>query len=107
MAPINKEKLPLKYDSNSSDVKSAQTMLRGLDFKPDRVDGYYDQKTEEAVKAFQKQKGIQATGQIDEKTAESLEAALIERIANPQYDAQLKRAIENVSKDISSAVSKP
>ncbi|OMF07058.1 peptidase S41 [Paenibacillus amylolyticus] len=107
VAPINKEKLPLKYDSNSTDVKSAQTMLRGLDFKPDRVDGYYDQKTEEAVKAFQKQKGIQASGQIDEKTAESLEAALIERIANPQYDAQLKRAIENVSKDISSAVSKP
>ena len=106
VAPINKEKLPLKYDSNNVDVKSVQTMLRGLDFKPDRVDGYYDQKTEEAVKAFQKEKGIQVTGQIDEKTAESLEAALIERIANPQYDAQLKRAIENVSKDISSAVSK-
>lgn len=107
VAPINKEKLPLKFDSNSTDVKSAQTMLRGLDFKPDRVDGYYDQKTEEAVKAFQKQKGIQATGQIDQATAESLEAALIERIADPQYDAQLKRALENISKEISTAVSKP
>lgn len=105
VAPINKDNLPLKYDTNSTDVKNAQTMLEGLGFKTDRKDGYYDDKTQAAVKEFQTSGGISATGTIDEETAGALEAALIERIADPAYDTQLKKAISDMLQEITSGAS--
>lgn len=105
VAPITKDNLPLKLDSNSTDVKNAQTMLEGLGFKTDRKDGYFDAKTQAAVKAFQVSKGLTASGTIDEKTAGALEAALIEKISDPQYDTQLKKAVSEMKKEITSAVS--
>lgn len=51
VAPINKS-ATLQFNMNSSDVKSAQTMLEGLGYKPGRKDGYFDAGTKEAVKKF-------------------------------------------------------
>ncbi|MCM3128249.1 MULTISPECIES: S41 family peptidase [unclassified Paenibacillus] len=105
VAPINKDNLPLKYDTNSTDVKNAQTMLEGLGYKTDRKDGYYDDKTVEAVKAFQTSQGLSVSGNINEETAAALETALIERIGDPAYDTQLKQAVTDMKQEISSAAS--
>ncbi|KAI7261085.1 hypothetical protein KC345_g9906, partial [Hortaea werneckii] len=64
VAPINKS-VTLQYNMNSTDVKSAQTMLDGLGYKPGRKDGYFDAGTKEAVKKFQSASKLQATGVID------------------------------------------
>ncbi|MDF9840179.1 MULTISPECIES: S41 family peptidase [unclassified Paenibacillus] len=104
VAPINKS-VTLQYNMNSSDVKSAQTMLDGLGYKPGRKDGYFDAGTKEAVKKFQSASKLQATGAIDAKTAEALEQALIKVIQDPANDNQRNRGIEEVRKEIQKAAS--
>ncbi|WP_410770701.1 S41 family peptidase [Fontibacillus sp. BL9] len=104
VAPINKEKA-YKYDMLGEDIKSAQTMLQGLGYDPGRTDGYFSKATEDAVKKFQSKAKLQATGVLDEKTAEALEAGLIEQIRDPKNDNQMNRAIEVIRKEISSPVS--
>ncbi|WP_310830462.1 S41 family peptidase [Paenibacillus pedocola] len=105
VAPINKS-VTLQYNMNSSDVKSAQTMLDGLGYKPGRKDGYFDAGTKNAVKKFQSASKLQATGIIDAKTAESLELALIKVIQDPANDNQRNKGIEEVRKEIKEAASK-
>lgn len=104
VAPINKS-VTLQYNMNSSDVKSAQTMLEGLGYKPGRKDGYFDAGTKEAVKKFQSASKLQATGVIDAKTAEAMELALIKVIQDPANDNQRNKGIEEVRKEIREAAS--
>ncbi|WP_223066114.1 S41 family peptidase [Paenibacillus caui] len=103
-APINKERT-LKYDNNSGDVKSAQTMLIGLGYKPGRDDGYFSEETVSAVKQFQADHKLGANGEIDKNTADQLEAALIARITDPANDAQLGRAYQEIRQEIGAASS--
>ena len=79
-------------------IKYAQTILKGLGFEPGREDGYYDFQTELAVKAFQKVSGIEATGKIDQKTAQQLESRILEKIKNEKNDVQLLTAIQYVAR---------
>ncbi|WP_310550727.1 S41 family peptidase [Paenibacillus glufosinatiresistens] len=104
-APIDKTKT-LQYNSNSEDVKNAQIMLQGLGFKPGRQDGYFDAGTKAAVKKFQASVKLAATGEIDAKTAQSLEAALIKAIQNPVNDNQRNRGIAEIRKEIAAQASK-
>ncbi len=99
VAPINKE-TTLKFNMNNADIKSAQVMLDALGYKPGRKDGFFDQKTVTAVKSFQKEKKVSESGSVDAKTAEALEAALIEHIRDPKNDNQLKAGIKEVQKEI-------
>ncbi|WP_094094401.1 S41 family peptidase [Paenibacillus physcomitrellae] len=105
VAPINKD-AALSYDSNSDDVKSAQTMLQGLGYKPGREDGYFSKETVAAVKQFQVDHKLTESGSIDKQTAEQLEAALVQKIADPTNDAQLNRAYEEIRKEIGASASK-
>lgn len=105
VAPINKS-VTLQYNMNSTDVKSAQTMLDALGYKPGRKDGYFDAATKNAVKKFQAATKLSATGVIDTKTAEQIEAALIKVIQDPANDNQRNRGIEEVQKEIKAAASK-
>ena len=77
--PLNVEKT-LERDMNDEQIKYAQAILKGLGFETGREDGYYDDQTEIAVKAFQKVQGIEVTGKIDKKTAEQLESRILEKI---------------------------
>ncbi|RFU69359.1 PDZ domain-containing protein [Peribacillus saganii] len=88
----------LKRDDNSEQIKHAQEMLSGLGFESSRDDGYFDQRTEVAVKAFQQQNGIEVTGKLDQKTAGAIETALIEKIKDEQNDIQLKIALKYLAK---------
>ncbi|MCJ8012702.1 S41 family peptidase [Paenibacillus sp. KQZ6P-2] len=103
-APINKE-TTLKYNMNNSDIKSAQIMLDALGYHPGRKDGYFDQKTVTAVKSFQKSQKLTESGNVDAKTAESLETELIKQIRDPKNDNQLKAGIAEVQKEITAAAS--
>jgi carboxyl-terminal processing protease len=105
VAPINKETTQ-KYNMNNADVKSAQIMLDALGYKPGRKDGFFDEKTVSGVKSFQKEQKLSENGNIDTKTAEALETALIKQIRDPKNDNQLKAAIAEVQKEIAAAASK-
>lgn len=104
VAPINKS-VTLQYNMNSTDVKSAQTMLDGLGYKPGRKDGYFDAGTKEAVKKFQSAAKLKSTGVIDAKTAEALELALIKVIQDPAKDNQRNKGIEEIRKEIRATAS--
>ncbi|MDN4526155.1 S41 family peptidase [Fictibacillus fluitans] len=92
-SPLSIEK-PLAYDMNSEQVKTAQKMLKGLGFDPGRADGYFDEKTETAVTAFQKANKLSASGKIDQKTAGEIESKIITQIRNKKNDLQLQTALE-------------
>ncbi|MNM62892.1 Carboxy-terminal processing protease CtpB precursor [compost metagenome] len=101
VAPINKEKT-YKYDTLGDDIKSAQIMLSGLGYDPGRKDGYFGKGTENAIKKFQADNKLEATGILDVKTAEALESSLIKQIQDKKNDNQMNRAIEEIRKDIAS-----
>lgn len=106
VAPIDKKKT-LQYNMNSTDVMSAQIMLDALGYQPGRKDGYFDRATEKAVKTFQSSRKLKASGTVDTKTAEALEAGLIKMIKDPKNDSQLKRGILEIEKEIAAKTSKP
>lgn len=86
-------------DMNNEQVKIAQQMLEGLGFGPGRTDGYFDEQTEKTVKAFQYEANLPATGQIDSKTASSLEQAVLDAIKNEKNDLQLQVALKFFNKE--------
>lgn len=88
----------LKPDTLSEAVRSAQIMLHGLGYEPGRVDGYYSEATADAVSRFQGEHGLPATGEIDAKTAQSLEQSVIKWIQNKDNDTQLQEAVKTVSR---------
>ena len=96
--PLNVEKA-LKRDTTSEQVEHAQGMLRGLGYETGREDGYYDLKTEIAVKAFQNEEGLQATGQIDEQTASALEQRIVKEMKEEENDLQLRTAVRYLLKE--------
>ncbi|MGE5704848.1 MAG: S41 family peptidase [Clostridia bacterium] len=86
----------LKLDMNSADVKNLQMMLEGLKLGPVRQDGYFDQKTEAAVKTFQTSKKLNPTGQVDKATAAALQEAILAVLKDPANDVQLQKAADVV-----------
>lgn len=91
--PVEIEK-PLKYDQNSEKIKNVQLMLKGLGYKLERTDGYFDKSTEKAVKKFQKEEGLEATGVIDQETGGSIEAKIVELIRDGKNDKQMEKALD-------------
>lgn len=95
--PINlEEDEQLAFDTNSEKVKNVQLMLKGLGFDPGREDGYYSKDTENAVKSFQEENDLSATGKIDGSTAELIQSKLLEAIRSEENDVQLKEAMKHL-----------
>ncbi|MDQ6422480.1 S41 family peptidase [Paenibacillus sp. LHD-117] len=88
----------LKPDSLSEAVRSAQVMLHGLGYEPKREDGYYGEETVNAVRQFQSEHSLPVTGEIDVKTAQTLEQAVIKWIQDKEHDTQLLEAVKAVSR---------
>lgn len=93
----------LKIDSLSEDVKAAEKMLAALGYSPGKVDGFFDEETEKAVKAFQEKSGIEQTGVLAGDTTIQLMTDLREKIQ--QNDTQKNKAIEILKKQQNSAAS--
>lgn len=89
---------PLAKDMNNEQIKNAQQMLKGLGLDPGREDGYFNDRTETSVKAFQRQQGLELTGKIDGGTARALETAVIEAMKKDSNDKQLQTALRLLAK---------
>lgn len=62
----------LKQDATGADVVQLQRKLRSLGYLEGRADGFFNNDTMMAVKRFQYDKGIKATGIADRKTLDLL-----------------------------------
>lgn len=62
----------LKLGSRGARVKILQVRLTSLRYDPGTADGIFGSKTQEAVKAFQRAKGLTADGVVGPKTVEAL-----------------------------------
>ncbi|HEY0827306.1 MAG TPA: S41 family peptidase [Bacilli bacterium] len=91
--PIIREPV-MKKDTTGDQVKNLQIMLAGLGLKPDRMDGYFSEKTALAVRSFQSLHKLPLTGDVDAKTAAALEEAIIAKIQEPGSDLQLNAAVK-------------
>ncbi|MFJ9501267.1 S41 family peptidase [Brevibacillus centrosporus] len=100
-AYFNATQLPadkdLARDMAGNDVKNLQLILTGLNLSPGRDDGYFDEKTEQAVKQFQTAHKLPSTGKVDAATRTQLEDSLRETMRKPENDLQLQKALEVVS----------
>lgn len=81
----------LKVGSVSQNVLSVETILKGLGYSV-TADGYFDEATKNAVKAYQQKEGLTATGEVDEETAQKLMNSVRELIQ--QNDTQYQTAKE-------------
>lgn len=86
----------MKVDTTGDQVKNLQIILAGLGLKTDRTDGYFSEKTVLAVRSFQSLHKLPLTGQVDAKTADALEKALIVKIQEPGSDLQLAAAVKHL-----------
>lgn len=84
---------PLKLDMNNEQVKNAQEILVGIGLAPGRTDGYFSERTELSVKAFQRKSDMKITGIIDAKTATALEDAARAEMKLEENDTQLQTAL--------------
>ncbi|WAA12001.1 S41 family peptidase [Fervidibacillus halotolerans] len=85
---------PLERDMNNVQVKYAQELLKAIGFDPGRMDGYFNEKTEEAVKQFQEVNGLPKTGMIDHQTVQQMERIVMREIEKLENDRQLQMALK-------------
>ena len=64
VSPISRS---LKVGDMGTDVVKLQKKIRELGYYEGRADGFYNKDTEEAIKRFQHDKGLKATGVVDRK----------------------------------------
>ena len=84
----------LKRDMNNEQIGYAQRILKSLGYEPGRLDGYFDEKMEISVKAFQKSNDLPVTGVIDEETIRVMEQRVKEEMEKPENDLQLQAALK-------------
>lgn len=90
--PVIDPDKPLSLSNSSTEVQTAQKMLKALGYDPGREDGFFDEKTKSAVNAFQTAQKLPADGVIKGDTTLKLMELLRAKIqAN---DTQLQKAIE-------------
>lgn len=95
--PVQVEE-PLTFNQTGEKIENIQMMLIGLGYDTGRKDGYFDEQTEQAIKSFQQDNDLKASGTIDEETAGLIEAKVIEKIRNRDDDQQLEEALKKLYK---------
>lgn len=88
---INPDK-QLSMSISSTEVQTAQKMLKALGYDPGREDGFFDEKTKEAVIRFQTAEKLPADGILKGEATIKLMDLLREKIKT--NDTQLLKAIE-------------
>ncbi|MBO0958316.1 S41 family peptidase [Neobacillus sp. MM2021_6] len=88
---INPDK-ELALSTSSTEVQTAQKMLKAVGYDPGREDGFFDEKTKEAVIAFQTAQGLAADGVLKGDSTMKLMDLLREKIKTS--DTQLQKAVE-------------
>jgi SpoIID/LytB domain len=75
--PVVVSTLPIYWGMRGNDVVQIQTGLTNLGYNLGTIDGIFGSKTYNAVVAFQKAKGITASGSVDAVTLKAMNDALI------------------------------
>jgi carboxyl-terminal processing protease len=88
---INPDK-ELKLSSSSTEVQTAQKMLKAIGYDPGRTDGFFDEKTKAAVMAFQKAQKLPVNGVLKGDSTMKLMELLREKIKT--NDTQMQEAIK-------------
>lgn len=86
----------LKVDSASSEVKTAEQILKELGYDPGKVDSYYDEDTKQAVMEFQQDEKLKTTGELSGDTTIALMNKIREHLV--ENDPQVKEAVKMLSK---------
>lgn len=84
------------YDQVDTKIATAQNCLDFLGYQLNRFDGYFDQSTVAAIKAFQSDYGLNQDGVLNSETASLLCTEVVREWNNnnEQYDTQKAKAIE-------------
>jgi carboxyl-terminal processing protease len=82
----------LKLDAYGADVYNAESILKAAGYFSSTPDRRFDEATSDALRAYQKQKGLSVTGVIDSRTRNSLNLTLIE--LRSKNDQQYAKALE-------------
>jgi len=90
--PIIDPDKELALSSSSTEVQTAQKMLKAIGYDPGRVDGFFDEKTKQAVIKFQTAQKLPANGVLKGDSTLKLMDALREKLKNS--DTQLQKAVE-------------
>ena len=100
---LEKIKWQLGFGSEGKSVENLQKALVGLGYNLDKygVDGLFKSETEAAVKAFQKDAGLEVTGIVNPKTLAALKEAAkaIETVGDASEEAQV--SIDDLLESIS------
>lgn len=88
---INPDK-ELKLTTSSTEVQTAQKMLKAIGYNPGRTDGFFDEKTKTAVTAFQKANKLPANGVLKGDSTMKLMELLRDKIKNS--DTQMQEAVK-------------
>ncbi|MEH7275262.1 S41 family peptidase, partial [Neobacillus vireti] len=94
---INPDK-ELKLSVTSNEVETAQKMLKAIGYDPGREDGFFDEKTHEAVVSFQIANNLPADGVLKGDSTFKLMEKLREQIQT--NDTQLQKAIEVLKEEM-------
>ena len=82
------------YNDSDDNIASAQVMLEGLGYKPNREDGYFNRDTQTALEQYQADNGLEVTGELTQETAQKLQTSVIEKIRSGEDDTQKEKALE-------------
>ena len=87
-----------KESDTSTEVKTAEEMLKELGYNPGKVDGFFDQETKLAVVEFQSDQKLNGTGVLEGQTTIRLMQELRDKIIS--NDTQVKAAIKELKKQM-------
>ncbi|MBE3550281.1 MAG: S41 family peptidase [Brockia lithotrophica] len=98
LPPVSSDK-PLGQGQAGKQVEVLQKTLAALGYAPGREDGYFDAGTAAALRKFQADHGLSASGEADPATQGVLWDALYQKIRNPDDDPQLQKALEVLAQE--------
>lgn len=90
--PIIDPEKELSISNSSTEIQTAQKMLKAIGYDPGREDGFFDEKTKQAVISFQKAQKLSADGVLKGDSTLKLMELLRDKIKTS--DTQLQKAIE-------------
>lgn len=93
----------LNLGSWGADVFALQIRLRELGYSID-ADGMYGAKTKESVAAFQRTRGVQATGVVGPKTIEALRVARLRLVETTVYTVQPGDSLWSIARDFDTSM---
>jgi carboxyl-terminal processing protease len=82
----------LAIGSYGDDVSALQAMLQALGYEKTGLKGLFDEETKAALKKFQSDEGLDATGEFNDKTGYRLTELLREKLS--REDTQLQKGVE-------------